>query len=265
MSAMHERSSNRRRLGLGVAVLGCSLGALLWSWAPQADDPVEPVVAEVAEGRRAPVAVPRRRRAAPPAPAPREPHAPPPSLDGEPTPEDDDGRAWLAIDVVDADGRPAERGRVVPSNCPGFGYDPGRALFFAEPGTCELRAMRRDGALFARSQPIAVELSGGDVNHAQLELSTARTGGIGIRFRPGQTGMQVLSLVEGAPAWEAGLEVGDEVVSVDGVDVRDMSTEAFVEAMTGAEGTEVTFEVRFEEDGEEVIEQIVVTRAYLDG
>lgn len=172
---------------------------------------------------------------------------------------------WLVIDVVDRAGRPAERGRVVPVDCPGFGYDPERAMFLAEAGTCELRAFRRDGALFARSQPITVELQEGDTNYAQIELSQARTGGIGIRFSPGDGGMRVMTVVEGTPAWKAGLERGDVVVSVDGVGVDGMSNGTFVEAMTGEEGTEVRFEVLYRDGDDEVVEEVVVTREYLDG
>jgi len=175
------------------------------------------------------------------------------------------GLAWMTIDVVDPEGRPNEGASVQPVDCPGFGYHPSARMHYALPGACTLSAVRRDGALFARSDPKQVDLSPGRANYVQLELRAARTGGIGIRFQPGRRGMRVVSVVEGAPAWDAGLEVGDEVVSVDGEAVDGMTVQQFVQRMTGAEGTEVVFEVVYDDDGGERVEEVQVTRRYLEG
>ena len=61
------------------------------------------------------------------------------------------------------------------------------------------------------------------------------------------------------------LEVGDEVVSVDGEAVNGMSSEEFIERMTGAEGTDVVFEVLYQDDDGERVEEVSVTRRFLDG
>jgi len=251
---------------LTAVLLGVLAAVLLW-WSMPATEPLvvlppppRPVgpTAKV-QAPAAPSARPAPRpentgEAVPPAPAPE--------------PPDDEvhaGLAWMTIDVVDADGRPAEGASVQPDDCPGFGYHPAARLHFAQPGRCHLRAIRRDGALFARSEPELVELRSGHTNYVQLKLASVRTGGIGIRFRPGGRGMRVLSIVEGAPAWDAGLEVGDEVVSVDGEAVNGMSSEEFIERMTGAEGTDVVFEVLYQDDDGERVEEVSVTRRFLDG
>jgi carboxyl-terminal processing protease len=80
----------------------------------------------------------------------------------------------------------------------------------------------------------------------------------------------VLSVVEGGPAWEAGLEVGDVIISVDGEAVDGLDQQEFVRRMTGPEGSSVEFEISYRDDVEEpssepVVERVRVRRRYLDG
>lgn len=256
--------STGRRASVVAATGGLLLGALLW-WLLPAPPPEAPRARAVS----APVATVRATVPSPspsPAVGPRPERAVPPATDPTdvPTP-DTPSTAWLVVDVVDPDGRPAERGRVVPEACPGFGYAPAKGMHYADPGPCVLRAYRIDGVLRTRSDAVEVDLRAGDVAYTQLQLEATRTGGIGIRFRPTPDGMRVMSVVEGAPAWEAGLEVGDVVVSVDGEPVGGMDSEGFVDAMTGAEGTDVRFEIRYADEGDDVTEEIAVTRRFLEG
>ncbi len=187
------------------------------------------------------------------------PTAPVDAAQNDPAP---DGQGWFAVDVVDPEGRPSDRGGVVPDDCPGFQYHRDRQMFSADIGRCTVRAMRRDGALFARSEPVVLSVTGDDPAYAQLELAMVRTGGIGVRFQPDIGGMRVISVVEGAPAWDAGLEPGDLIVSVDGEPVDGLDSVGFVERMTGPEGTAVGFEVRLPDGATEEVE---VKRSFLEG
>lgn len=105
----------------------------------------------------------------------------------------------------------------------------------------------------------------------RLQFPEERTGGIGVRFMPTSTGMRVVSVVEGGPAWEAGLEVGDMIITVDGEAVDGLDQQEFVRRMTGPEGSSVEFEILYTDpDGatpgsERVVEQVRVNRRYLDG
>jgi C-terminal processing protease CtpA/Prc len=172
--------------------------------------------------------------------------------------------AEIAIDVVDEHGLATADAWVVPVDCDGL--QPGPPRVTRVPlGTCTVRAMRRDGALFARSEPVTVEVTADDVAYVLLELASTRTGGIGVRFLPGENGMRVLDVVEGSPADEAGLHPGDLVIDVGGEPTAGMDADTFVERMTGAEGTDVTFTVGWSDDTGTVEETVTVRRRFLDG
>ncbi|MEQ1508605.1 MAG: PDZ domain-containing protein, partial [Myxococcota bacterium] len=192
--------------------------------------------------------------AAPLAPGPPDPPtAPPPEV----------GVAPIIIDVVDEDGRPADNAVVVGVDCAGFGGGP-PGEYLVEPGTCTLRAMRRDGALLARGPAVSVDVGGSDPAYVQLELSGRRTGGIGIRFLPVPEGMRVADVVPGSPADRAGLASGDVITAIGDEPAAGMDAERFVNRMTGAEGTDVEFTLGTGDTGG--AEQTVrVTRAFLEG
>jgi hypothetical protein len=202
-------------------------------------------------------------RAAPPAPAPI---APVPEIEAEALaiPEGEDGFGMLVVDVVDEDGRPAEDAMVLPVRCEGFEPAP-PGEYRVATGPCALRAVRRDGALLARGPITTVSVEGPDPAYIQLVLSGRRTGGIGIRFQPSAEGIRVLEVVPGSPAFAAGLESGDLILAVGGEPVSDMSTDEFVERMTGAEGTDVDFTLGLSSDTGVSEETLSVTRAFLEG
>ena len=112
---------------------------------------------------------------------------------------------------------------------------------------------------------VTVEIGPTDPAYALLELSSVRTGGIGVRFMPDAAGMRVLEVVPDSPADRAGLGPGDLVVDVSGQPTAGMESEAFVELMTGEEGTDVTFTVGWSGDTGLVEETVTVARRFLDG
>ena len=75
-------------------------------------------------------------------------------------------------------------------------------------------------------------------------MQTGEYGGVGasIERRAGQT--VVVNLLEGEPADEAGIRLGDVLVEVDGRDVQDLGTEQIGDLLQGATGTEVSVGMR---------------------
>jgi len=126
--------------------------------------------------------------------------------------------------------------------------------------------MRMDGAIPVRSPSIDVDLAAGDEADLQLVLPSRRTGGVGIAFAFVDDGVVVRRVVPGTPAARAGLHPGDVIVQVDGTPTTDLSSRDFQEAMTGPEGTDVHFVVRYhDENGREVEAPVVATRAFVPG
>jgi carboxyl-terminal processing protease len=64
--------------------------------------------------------------------------------------------------------------------------------------------------------------------------------GVGLVLEEAPEGLTVVQVIEGAPAAQAGVEVGERLVAVDGRDVRDLPTDAIIDLVKGEEGTEVT-------------------------
>jgi|GEM_PF-1456855 len=67
--------------------------------------------------------------------------------------------------------------------------------------------------------------------------------GIGIRVRSGNSGLVVESVIEGMPAWKAGVYSGDSIVSVDDTPATAMSIVDAVGRLRGVKGTAVTLGV----------------------
>jgi hypothetical protein len=178
-----------------------------------------------------------------------------------------EGEEWglLVVDVVDEHGLAADGAFVHPVDCPALhmGMPVGERRLRAGP--CTVQAWRKDGALFTRSVPVTVEISPDDPAYALLELPSARTGGIGVRFMPSEVGMRVMEVVPDSPADQAGLAAGDLVIDVAGHPTAGMDAETFVDLMTGAEGSDVTFTVGWSGDTGLVEETVTVARRFLDG
>ncbi len=75
-------------------------------------------------------------------------------------------------------------------------------------------------------------------------MQTGEYGGVGasIERRAGQT--VIVNLLEGEPADEAGIRLGDVLVEVDGRDVRELGTEQIGDLLQGATGTDVSVGMR---------------------
>jgi membrane-associated protease RseP (regulator of RpoE activity) len=177
-----------------------------------------------------------------------------------------DGWGTLVVDVVDEQGFAIDAAVVLTVDCSGgrIWRRPGDTLD-VPVGSCTVRAMRRDGALHTFGEPETVEVGSIDPAYVLLELPGARKGGIGVRFMPEEDGMRVMEVVPDSPAADAGLAAGDLVLDVAGQPTAGMETSTFVELMTGAEGSDVTFTVGWSGDTGLVEETLTVARRFLDG
>jgi S1-C subfamily serine protease len=132
-----------------------------------------------------------------------------------------------------------------------FGKEDGSFRFSVLARDLTVVAERRDGLLGARSDEVAVAGNDGGEWTLDLVVPIERKAGLGIGIGPVPGGMGVRMVHPGTPADRAGLEVGDVIVSVDGVDADGMTAEDFVGRMTGPEGSFVRFAVRSPEGVEE--------------
>lgn len=173
--------------------------------------------------------------------------------------------AHVEIHVVD------DRGWTVPwafvdgGMCGGGGTGAGGEMVetVADPGWCTFTARRRDGLLYAMSDPLEVEVVAGEVTVLELVLPSERTGGLGVGFEPVEDGMLVVQVHPDTPADEMGLMEGDLIVEVDGVPTDELDTRDFVSMMTGPVGTEVDFVIGWDGDSGWMEEPLVLERALL--
>jgi carboxyl-terminal processing protease len=75
------------------------------------------------------------------------------------------------------------------------------------------------------------------------KMMTNEFTGIGIEITKEEGLLKVASLLPDTPAYASGLDAGDVIVKVDGVETRDMSLMCAVKSITGPKGTQVTLTV----------------------
>ena len=93
--------------------------------------------------------------------------------------------------------------------------------------------------------PVTVELSPVEPGEEpRVELA-----GIGVQFAPRGEALRIMAVVPGGGAAEAGLQVGDEILAVDGRPVSELGMDGSVQAIRGPEGSTVTLRVRRGPDG----------------
>ncbi len=232
-------------LGLLLLLVARRRPAAIDQPAPVADASRPAVVETAGAAVRALQPVPAPARPAPPAVAPT--------------------IGWLRVDAVRADGTPEPDAVVRVARC----NDADRVRgghdweWQAEPGPCTVVGWRKDGLLETARQFATVEVTPGTEAVVTFTFPIERTGGIGIAYEWTDLGPQVLEVHPASPAEEAGLEPGDIVVEVDGVETAGLTGDEYIALMTGPEGTDVTFVVAFEGDTGMIEEVIEATRALL--
>lgn len=85
--------------------------------------------------------------------------------------------------------------------------------------------------------------------------------GVGLVLESREDGPVIVSVIEGAPAEEAGITAGERIVEVNGEDVGEATIEELVALVSGEAGTEVTLTL---DGGERGRYTVTVTRAEID-
>jgi len=200
--------------------------------------------------------VPPARRVRRPAPA-REPGPAP----VEPEPVDPEAPVEIGFDIVDGQGRSIEA-MLEPLDCPGIRFVTKRS-FVAPPGPCVVRAVRQDGLLVTRGEPLTLQLRPGIDRDFDITMDEPPKGGIGVQFSVDGAGMRVVRVLPGTPAERAGLEEGDRIVAIEGEPLEGLDVEGLVERMTGPEGSDVEFTLEFTTDTGTTLERVLVPRERL--
>jgi carboxyl-terminal processing protease len=68
--------------------------------------------------------------------------------------------------------------------------------------------------------------------------------GLGIELKVDADGLRLVGVIRGGPAWEAGLKVGDVIVTIAGRPIKGLALDDAANRLQGAEGTALDLEVR---------------------
>jgi membrane-associated protease RseP (regulator of RpoE activity) len=142
------------------------------------------------------------------------------------------------------DGRPAPGAFV--EGCGGLGRTDADGHFYLEvlPQPCRVLAMRQDGRLRTRGPMVEVHPKEGVDTVVDLVLPGVKRAGLGVGVAEVDAGIAVTAVFEGTAAFEAGLEVGDVIVEIDGVETVAVALGEFVELAGGPEGSRVALVVQ---------------------
>lgn len=113
-------------------------------------------------------------------------------------------------------------------------------------------------AAFSELDPYTIMVWPQQVADFEKEMTKEFTG-IGIEISRQKGMLTVVSLLPDTPAYRSGLDAGDVIELVDGVETKDMSLTCAVKHITGPAGTDVTLTVS--RPGKEVRRDITITRA----
>jgi carboxyl-terminal processing protease len=126
-----------------------------------------------------------------------------------------------------------------------------------ELGNSSLQGMVRE--LRRRHQDRFTEYFSPESLESFNQVIEGRFSGVGLSIVPVKRGLRVVQVFAGSPAQEAGIAVGDTIVSVDGESIAGQSSTEATQKIKGPEGTEVTLGVRDGKSGK--VRQLRLTRA----
>jgi carboxyl-terminal processing protease len=131
-----------------------------------------------------------------------------------------------------------------------------------EPSTEEsMSAGAVRGLLSSLDDPYAAYLD--ETHYAYFnEQNEGEFFGIGVTVTEREGRAFIVSPIEGTPAFEAGLQAEDEIVSVDGYQPDEWTLEEVVTRVRGKEGTDVTLGIAREEEDD--VLSFTITRARID-
>jgi carboxyl-terminal processing protease len=68
--------------------------------------------------------------------------------------------------------------------------------------------------------------------------------GLGIELKLDKEGLRLIGVIRGGPAWEAGLEAGDQIVKVGGLSIKGLTLDEAANRLQGSEGSTIELSVR---------------------
>lgn len=261
-----------RRIIAGVATIGAiALCAGLWPDERPAEAPPKTAKASTRYPKKPHLPrlpeLPTVAEAPKPAPAVELPAGHPPAMSMVTLDTDaSDEIGFVTVRVLEANGEVARRAHPFFDHCPILGpvgrTDAGMT-YAVTPGECTLQARRRDGALFAWTDAVTVDVAIGDHLDVDLVLPSERTGGLGVGIAEDERGVAVTDVHADTPAGRAGLQPGDIITEVDGLPAATLTLEEFQQVMTGPEGTDITFVVEHPGDNGSDGTPYTIRRQYL--
>lgn len=133
--------------------------------------------------------------------------------------------------------------------------------FVEEPDQDKLVDAAVKGMIESLNDPYTAYLSPDDLKNFDRQVRGSFSG-IGAEIALDDDGrLQIVSPLEGSPAWEAGVLAGDLVIEIDGKSTKDITILQAVDRLTGPEGTQVTIKVRHPSGDEETLK---ITRARIN-
>ncbi len=95
-----------------------------------------------------------------------------------------------------------------------------------------------------------------------IEDIAGNFGGVGMEIGIANDILTVIAPLKNTPAERAGIQSGDKILAIDGVSTKGLSTDEAVKMIRGEQGTEVSFTIYREEEGES--KDITVVRATIE-
>lgn len=117
---------------------------------------------------------------------------------------------------------------------------PQRIVYTAPEGACTVRGARQDGLITTYGQDRQLVIRPGEDHRIDLIVPSVATGGMRLGFGHHEQGLVVRWA--GAPEHD-GLQVGDVVTTIDGIDAAGLPAEEVVEMLVGPVGSTVAVEV----------------------
>jgi carboxyl-terminal processing protease len=117
------------------------------------------------------------------------------------------------------------------------------------------------GMFEALGDPYSEYLTADDMSSID-DTTTGVFGGVGLIItKVDKVGAEVVSPIDGTPAYRAGISAGDMIIKVDGVETADLSSDDIVKRLRGTPDTPVAVTIR---RGETIVFDVTIVRAQIE-
>jgi carboxyl-terminal processing protease len=117
------------------------------------------------------------------------------------------------------------------------------------------------GMFEALGDPYSEYLTADDMSDID-DTTTGVFGGVGLIItKIDKVGAEVVSPIDGTPAYRAGVSAGDMIIKVDGVETADLSSDDIVKRLRGTPDTSVAVTIR---RGETIVFDVTIVRAVIE-